>query len=115
MDTLITEHPAWPFDCQIQPHNVRAQGMVTHVLRDGWSPASEHYVVDACLNGRKFRFTMRRDRGEWLTTILSVLDGQSVANVYTFRYSNRKIEYLFEEALTNLAIFDEPADDGEDV
>jgi hypothetical protein len=103
-------HEARPFDCQIQPHNVRAVGTITHVRREGWAPASEHYVVDAALNGRTFRFTMRRDRDRWLTEILSARDGQTVANVYTFQYANRKIEFLFEEALVNLAIFNEDAD-----
>ncbi len=111
----IPKFTALPFDCLIEPHDRPAVGSITHVAREGWSLASEHYVVDVQINGRSFRFTIGKGaHSMWQTRILSVLDGQTVANVYTFQYSNKKIEYLFEEALTNLAIFDEPADDGED-
>lgn len=103
------------FDCIVQPHNVKATGNVTHVVREGWARQSEHYVVDVCVNGRSFKFSIVPSGiAHWCILLLSVLDSQMrIAGVNTFFYANAKIEYLFEEALMNLVIYNESAEDDE--
>ena len=100
------------FTCVIEPNHVTAHGSVMHIARDGWHSKSEQYTVDVRINGKLYRFAIVRDCEEWAVTLVSLYDSNDrLVNVCTFRHSNPKIEFLFEEALTNLVGFAEQQED----
>jgi len=100
------------FTCVIEPLNVSAQGSVMHIAREGWNSKSEQYTVDVRINSKLYKFAIVHDCDEWAVNLVSLHDSNDkLLNVCTFRHSNPKIEYLFEEVLTNLVGFADQQED----
>jgi hypothetical protein len=100
------------FTCVIEPNSVPAKGSVMHIARDGWHSKSEQFNVEVRISSKLYKFAIVRDGDEWAVNLVSLHDGHDkLLNVCTFRRSNPKLEFLFEEALTNLVGFAEQQED----
>lgn len=100
--------PGWDvraFEAQIEELGLTIAGTVTHIARTGWSDDSQQYVVEVTILGRLYKFTIMRDDEMWITRLLSVYTDKKLSAINTFRLTNERIEFLFEEALMKLSTY----------
>lgn len=82
-------------------------GSVTHVVQ-GEQQISEQYHVVVRIGHRSFKFVIVRAGARWATQMFAIhdMDGR-VLGLHTLVLTNRRLEFLFEEALLKLAHFQE--------
>lgn len=87
------------FECQAS--DVAAQGTVSLETND-------YYKVSVNVGSRLFKFAMVRRGTHWQTNMLSVFaEHGKIHSVDAFPLTNRNICYLFQDALTHLATYDD--------
>jgi hypothetical protein len=90
------------FECQAS--DIGAAGTVS-------LETSDYYKVSVNVGGRFFKFAMVRKGTQWATNMLSVFDGRGkLHSVDAFPLTNRNICYLFQDALTHLAAYEQGPD-----
>lgn len=82
-------------------------GLVTQIAH-GEQQAAEQYHVSVRIGHRSFRFAIVRAGARWMTQMFAIhdIDGR-VLGLHTLVLSNKRLEFLFEEALLKLAHFQE--------
>jgi hypothetical protein len=95
------------FECEVLGSLIK--GTVTQYLNGMFSPESLNdeglrYSVNVVCHGTRYKFNMFHETGEWHTRLLSVFGDDEIhlASLETFISKNKKIDLLFEDALTIL-------------
>jgi hypothetical protein len=105
--------PEWnvrEFECAIDGYPPFS-GSVTYVVQNAdaaGAQASEQYHVAVTIAQRSFKFVIMRAGARWMTQMFAIHDTDGrVLGLHTLVLSNKRLEFLFEEALLKLAHFQE--------